>query len=355
MTGVSNQESLQSVRGVWSGSTMTEQRYSTNGRLIKPHEEKIFAKEWQREILLERFEVNPYPSREVCMELEKIIKLDTKWIRNWYQYMRKRRNIRQETFFVPRKPGPQFIIDGEPELQEFASSEAAQGANVENASSSKKYFKPKVFSQPWQRDILLEYYSRTPYPTQEDVAEIERKIKLDSVWIKGWFHTKRQKEKTNQISYNVKPAGGKVTLSEDTETEESPEKLTETAAPAPEKNSLVCELRQKFDKLQAQYNVLYNELRQRSVISEDRNYISHPPKPPVPTVDLTESSSEASMPPVHQYPQPPVPFHPAGYPYPHYYPHYFPPQYPPQYPQPQYYPQPPARAPGSLPYPPAPQ
>ena len=75
---------------------VSEPRYSSNGRIIKPHDEKTFAKDWQKEILLEYFEQNPYPTKEVCLELEEKIELDSKWIKNWYQYQRKRRNITQD-------------------------------------------------------------------------------------------------------------------------------------------------------------------------------------------------------------------------------------------------------------------
>ena len=51
----------------------TEQRFDSIGRLIRPrpHDEKVFAKDWQREILLGYFEKDPYPAREVLQELEK--------------------------------------------------------------------------------------------------------------------------------------------------------------------------------------------------------------------------------------------------------------------------------------------
>ena len=322
---------------------VAEPRYSSNGRIIKPHDEKTFAKDWQKEILLEHFEKSPYPTKEECLELEKKIELDWKWIRNWFKYVRRRRNITQDRFSSTTKPSQQLTKEGETEIQ------------PEDTVSPKRSIKNKVVSQPWQREILSDYFSRSPYPTKGEVAEIEAKIKLDSVWIKTWFHDKRQKEKNNPTSNFVmkKPAGEKVTLSEDTGTDESFEKVIEAPAAAPAiKSEMFEELRSRFEELQTQYNVLSELLLQRVVTTEQTRDVE-PPK--VPTVDLTGSSSDPPPPEVRQYPG--VGYPGPGYTFPHYYPHYYPPQYP-AYPPPppSYYPQPTHQPqPPSLPYPPLPQ
>ena len=46
-------------------------RYNTRGRRIvtKPNSEKVFAKEWQRDILRKSFKENPYPDKQVWMNL----------------------------------------------------------------------------------------------------------------------------------------------------------------------------------------------------------------------------------------------------------------------------------------------
>ena len=176
---------------------MTTERFDSRGRIIRsrPHEEKVFAKDWQKEILLEHFDKDPYPAREVLQELEKKVELDFHWLRNWYQYQRKRRNIRQEKYFKSLQTKEQFILDGEPELADFGDSKLADvSATPVVPSSSKKMVK----SKGWQKDILLEYFHRNAYPTKEVVAQIESKTKLDSAWIKSWFHTKRKRESKNQ-------------------------------------------------------------------------------------------------------------------------------------------------------------
>ena len=333
---------------------VSEPRYSSNGRIIKPHDEKTFAKDWQKEILLEYFEQNPYPTKEVCLELEEKIELDSKWIKNWYQYQRKRRNITQDKVSSTIK----LIIEGEPEMEPFQPPSAKD--LPEDKASSKKLIKTKVVSQPWQREILLDYFSRNPYPNKEEVAEIEAKIELNTGWIKSWFHTKRQREKNNPNS-NIKitkVATEKVTLSEDTGTDESFEKVTETTAAAPDiKIEVYEELRRRFEDLQTQYKVLAELLLQRSLTTEQTRRTVDPPK--VPTVDLTGSSSdpapEVSMPGETHRQYPGMAYPGPGYTFPPYYPHYYPPQYP-AYPPPSYYPQPQAQPPpSSLPYPPAPQ
>ena len=84
----------------------TEQRYDSLGRVIKvkPQDEKVYAKEWQKTILFGYFDKDPYPAKEVYQELEKKVQLDFAWLRNWYQYQRKGRNIRQEQYFKSLKP-----------------------------------------------------------------------------------------------------------------------------------------------------------------------------------------------------------------------------------------------------------
>jgi len=334
-----------------------ELRYSINGRVIKPHEEKKFAKDWQKDILMDHFNRNHYPAKDEFHELEKKIKLDKKWIRNWYQYQRKRRNIRQEQ--NSSKLSDQLFIEEEPQQGDSDVEDFPHNPEDEHLSSSKKANKNRVLSQPWQRVILLEYFARTAYPSKEMVAEIESKIHLDSVWIKSWFHTRRQRDKINPTSnLKTQKAGDKVTLSEDTETEESCEKPTE--ATDLNISEMYENLQKKFMDLHSRYNVLAELLLQRSIISE-QNEASGNVDPKVPTVDLTESSEPSG--PVRQYPGPAVsyPPPPPGYPYPHYFPPYYPPQYP-QYSQPQFYPQPSPLGPGashpslsSLPYPPMPQ
>lgn len=338
----------------------TEQRFDSIGRLIRPrpHDEKIFAKDWQREILLGYFDKNPYPTREVLQELEKKVELDFQWLRNWYQYQRKRRNIRQDQYFKSLKTKEQFILDGEPELADFGdSTDGDVPATPEAPGSSKKMIK----SQDWQKDILLEYFSRNAYPTREEVTQMESKTKLGSVWIKSWFQTKRKKEKNLKIKSENRDAEEKVTLSEDTQLDESLEKEAEGSD---EKTEMYEKLKTKFEELQSRYNVLAELLLQRSILTAQNDQVAAK----VPTVDLTESSSSSSSEPAEQmahyppaavssYPPPHPPPHPTqSYPYhPHYYPPYYPPL-PPQYAQFYPHPHPVSRPPGgSLPYPPIPQ
>ena len=347
-------ERLQSVRELLSARRMTTERFDSIGRIIRsrPYDEKVFAKEWQKEILLGYFEKDPYPPREVLQELEKKVELDFHWLRNWYQYQRKRRNIRQEKYFKSLKR-EQFILDGEPELADFEDSpvDDVQPATPELPTSSTKKI---VKSKEWQRDILLEYFGRTAYPTTEDLAQMETKTKLDAAWIKSWFHTKRKREKKNRESNSenllLSSTGEKGTLSEDALPDETIEKEKE-AEGSTDQTAMYKKLKKNFEELQSRYNVLAELLLQRSILTTQNDNVDTK----VPTVDLTETSSEAGgqmnhYPPVSYPPPPPHP--PQSYPYPHYYPPYYPPQYPPYYP----HPHPAARPPGGpLPYPAMPQ
>lgn len=329
--------------------TAEQLRFDSIGRIIRPHDEKVFAKDWQREILLGYFDKDPYPAREVLQELEKKVDLDILWLKSWYQYQRKRRNIRQDQYFKSIKPQKeQFILDGEPELADIEDPEVGDVSTTPEVSGSSKKI---VKSEPWQKEILLEYFARNAYPSREEVAQIESKTKLDTVWIKSWFQTKRKKEFKKQKSSSENPptTTEKVTLSEESLPDDSLEKVAESSD---DKSEMYEKLKKNFEELQSRYNVLAELLLQRSILTGEKDA-------KVPTVDLTESSSEAAeqmtlYPPAPvSYPPPPPPHHPQSYPYPHYYPPYYP---PPQYPQ--YYPHPhPASRPqsGPLPYPPMPQ
>jgi len=75
-----------------------EPRYNTRGRkiVVKPHDEKIFAKDWQKQILLKHFKQNPYPDKKELSEIEKKVELDVKWLKNWYCAQRKNPSFRAE-------------------------------------------------------------------------------------------------------------------------------------------------------------------------------------------------------------------------------------------------------------------
>ena len=67
-------------------------KYNTRGRKInsKPHDEKVFAKDWQRKILVQNFETDPYPDRKKREALEAELGLTAKWINQWFLTQRKK-------------------------------------------------------------------------------------------------------------------------------------------------------------------------------------------------------------------------------------------------------------------------
>ena len=340
----------------------TEQRYDSLGRVIKvkPQDEKIYAKDWQKKILFGYFDKDPYPGKDVLQELETKVQLDFHWLRNWYQYQRKRRNIRQDQYFKSLKPKEQIILEGEPELEDLGDSEVGDVSATPEVSSSST--KKMVKSKEWQRDILLEYFARNAYPTREEVAQIESKTQLDPVWIKSWFQTKRKRENRTQKTSPETPSvssvsspGQKVTLSEDAQSDESFEKEAEGSD---DKTEMYGELKKKFEELQSRYNELAELLLHRSILTGQTDTVDQTGK--VPTVDLTESSEGGGQ--MTHYPPGavsyPPPHPPQSYPYPHFYPPYYPPQYAQYFPHPPPHPHPPPRPagpPGSLPYPAMPQ
>ena len=70
-------------------------KYNTRGRKIvtKPHSEKVFAKEWQKEILKKNFKENRYPDKKDMDRLSSELGLDHKWLKNWYHVSRRRLSI----------------------------------------------------------------------------------------------------------------------------------------------------------------------------------------------------------------------------------------------------------------------
>merc|ERR1711881_120016 len=161
---------------------------------------------------------------------------------------------------------------------------------------------------------------------------METKTNLGSVWIKSWFQTRRKKKNKNlKIKSEKRDAGERVTLSEDTQPDESIEKEAE-AEGSDEKTQMFEKLKTKFEDLQSRYNVLAELLLQRSILTAQNDQVAAK----VPTVDLTESSSSSepaeqmthyTPAAVSSYPPPhPPPHPPQSYPY---HPHYYPPYYPP--------------------------
>ena len=80
-------------------------RYNTRGRkiVVRPHDEKVFAKDWQKEILKKHFELNPYPDRKEMQEIEKKVQLDFKWLKNWYHFQRKKGDIKKDSWIKSEK------------------------------------------------------------------------------------------------------------------------------------------------------------------------------------------------------------------------------------------------------------
>lgn len=70
-------------------------RYNTRGRKIvtKPHSEKVFAKDWQKDILKKNFKENPYPDKKEMERISGEVGLDAKWLKNWYHAARRRLSL----------------------------------------------------------------------------------------------------------------------------------------------------------------------------------------------------------------------------------------------------------------------
>ena len=70
-------------------------RYNTRGRKIvtKPHSEKVFAKDWQKDILKKNFKENPYPDKKEMERISGEEGLDAKWLKNWYHAARRRLSL----------------------------------------------------------------------------------------------------------------------------------------------------------------------------------------------------------------------------------------------------------------------
>ena len=80
-------------------------RYNTRGRkiVVRPHDEKVFAKNWQKDILKQHFDLNPYPDRKELQEIEKKVQLDFKWLKNWYHFQRKKGDIKKDSWIKSEK------------------------------------------------------------------------------------------------------------------------------------------------------------------------------------------------------------------------------------------------------------
>jgi len=80
-------------------------RYNTRGRkiVVRPHDEKVFAKNWQKDILKQHFDLNPYPDRKELQDIEKKVQLDFKWLKNWYHFQRKKGDIKKDSWIKSEK------------------------------------------------------------------------------------------------------------------------------------------------------------------------------------------------------------------------------------------------------------
>ena len=80
-------------------------RYNTRGRkiVVRPHDEKVFAKKWQKDILKQHFDLNPYPDRKELQDIEKKVQLDFKWLKNWYHFQRKKGDIKKDSWIKSEK------------------------------------------------------------------------------------------------------------------------------------------------------------------------------------------------------------------------------------------------------------
>ena len=69
----------------------SEVRYNSRGRRINslPHDQKVFAQDWQKKILMKQFQVDQFPDRRRRDELEKELGLSQKWLNSWFITKRK--------------------------------------------------------------------------------------------------------------------------------------------------------------------------------------------------------------------------------------------------------------------------
>jgi len=246
-----------------------------------------------------------------------------------------------------------------------------------NAARNFKKHADKVFAQTWQKEILFGYFKKNPYPGKEETAEITQKTGLGPEWQKCWFHYQRRKirwkhdGKTTyfrpQQQQQQRPNKPENLKNEEVEPRTKIDNhdaymLENNATDILEKAELLKDMKEKFEALNAKYQMLSDLIFEKSILTMDdldkepegekimkedasdasRSSVESPegiydsskdesvPQEPPKEVQQTNNFQAYPPPPYHPYYPPYYPPPPPGYlPYP---PYQHPPQYYPGYP-----------------------
>ena len=138
-----------------------------------------------------------------------------------------------------------------------------------SSSQSRNFRKheDKVFAQTWQKDILMAFFQKNPYPSKEEQTEIFKATGLGPDWQKCWFHYQRRKlrwKNDGKSTYrphqqrNFKPYQTENNLKNDENEQETKDKhdaymLENNAGDILEKADVFDDIKQKFEELNSKY------------------------------------------------------------------------------------------------------